>query len=54
MSKKFHLNVKSFKKMEDPTSETGRPKYVCYVKASSIPEEFSDWMGTNPREQKMI
>lgn len=53
MSKKFNLCVKSFKKMEDPTSETGRPKYVCYVEASSIPDEFSDWMGTNPREQKM-
>ncbi|MCM1010112.1 MAG: AIPR family protein [Fusobacterium sp.] len=53
MSEKLTLNVKSFKKMDDPTDTNGRPKYVCYVETSSIPEAFSYWMGTNPREQKM-
>lgn len=53
MSEKFLINVKSFKKMDDPTDELGRVKYVCYTEASSIPNEFSNWMGTNPREQKM-
>ena len=53
MTEKFELQVKAFKKMEDPTLSTGRAKYVCYVKADSIPAAFVNWMGTNPREQKM-
>ena len=53
MAEKFELQVKSFKKMDDPSLTTGRAKYVCYVKADSIPSSFSYWMGTNPREQKM-
>ncbi len=51
---KFQLKAKSFKKMEDPINrESGRVKYVCYIKANSIPDSMEDWMSTNPREQKM-
>lgn len=51
---KFQMFAKSFKKMEDPIcSDSNRIKYVCYVKANSIPTEFDNWMETNPREQKM-
>lgn len=40
--------------MEDPNdSSTGHIKYVCYVKANSIPQEMNEWFSTNPREQKM-
>jgi len=53
MTQKCELCVKAFKKMDDPTDQVGRTKYVCYTKASSVPEDFADWMGTNPREQKM-
>jgi len=50
----FQMVAKSFKKMEDPIlSSSNRTKYVCYVKANSIPHEFDNWMETNPREQKM-
>ena len=48
------VKAKSFKKMEDPRDKnSGRVKYVCYVQANSIPQEFDEWMSTNPREQKM-
>ncbi len=48
------FNAKSFKKMENPTSDgSKRVKYVCYAQANSIPLELNDWMKTNPREQKM-
>ncbi len=54
------LKAKEFKKMLDPnapkdseSSENTHTKYVCYVQASSIPEEMLNWMKTNPREQKM-
>jgi hypothetical protein len=51
---KIKLIAKSFKKMEDPTDRSsGRTKYVCYVQADSIPTKIDEWMGTNPREQKM-
>ncbi|WP_338627398.1 AIPR family protein [Clostridium baratii] len=51
---KFEMNAKAFKKMEDPVNKkTGHVKYVCYVQAKSIPNEFDNWMATNPREQKM-
>ncbi len=50
----YELNVKEFKKMNDPVSKgEGHTKYVCYAQCSSIPEEFEDWMETNPRDQKM-
>lgn len=40
--------------MNDPRNKNSeRTKYVCYVQASSIPQEFDEWMETNPREQKM-
>ena len=46
--------AKSFKKMEDPINRGGeKVKYVCYAKAKTIPSELYNWMGTNPREQKM-
>lgn len=52
--KEFKVQAKSFKKMEDPVNkDSNRIKYLCYVKADSIPMEFNDWMQTNPREQKM-
>lgn len=48
------LKAKEFKKMADPNMpESKRVKYVCYVQAKSIPQELDQWMGTNPREQKM-
>ena len=48
------LIAKAFKKMEDPNdSSSGHIKYVCYVKANSIPQEMDNWFATNPREQKM-
>lgn len=54
MMGEFQLRAKSFKKMEDPINKNGgHIKYVCYVKANSIPNELEDWMLTNPREQKM-
>lgn len=51
---KYRFRAKSFKKMEDPINrDSGHIKYVCYVQANSIPNEFENWMSTNPREQKM-
>lgn len=51
---KLTFIAKSFRKMEDPTgSPDGHTKYVCYVKANSIPQEMNNWFSTNPREQKM-
>ncbi|MDO4755612.1 MAG: AIPR family protein [Parabacteroides sp.] len=52
--KQMKLKAKEFKKMADPNCPDSKlMKYVCYVQAKSIPEEMQDWMGTNPREQKM-
>ncbi|MCM1053459.1 MAG: AIPR family protein [Ruminococcus sp.] len=51
---KFQMIAKSFKKMDDPVyQDSNRVKYVCYVRANTIPKGFDNWMGTNPREQKM-
>lgn len=51
---KFTMRAKEFKKMADPVNkESGHVKYVCYIQTSSIPGELSDWMKTNPRDQKM-
>lgn len=51
---KFTMKAKEFKKMADPVNrDSGHIKYVCYVQTSSIPAELSDWMKTNPRDQKM-
>lgn len=51
---KLKLKAKEFKRMLDPRNPKGKHiKYVCYVQASSIPQEMADWMETNPREQKM-
>lgn len=48
------LKAKEFKRMMDPNDPKSKHiKYVCYVQANSIPEEISEWMETNPREQKM-
>ena len=50
----IRLIAKAFKKMEDPNdSSSGHIKYVCYIKANSIPQEMDNWFTTNPREQKM-
>ncbi|MDD3705062.1 MAG: AIPR family protein [Clostridiaceae bacterium] len=52
--KEFVLSAKSFKRMDDPRDKNSeRTKYVCYIQACSIPQEFDEWMETNPREQKM-
>ena len=51
---KFTVNVKEFKKLNSPNySNTDVVKYVCYVQCSSIDTHLSEWMGINPREQKM-
>lgn len=51
---KLVLKAKEFKKMVDPADPQSKHiKYVCYVQANSIPQEISEWMETNPREQKM-
>lgn len=48
------LRAKEFKKMADPNvPDSKHIKYVCYVQAKSVPQELDQWMGTNPREQKM-
>ena len=48
------LLAKEFKKMLDPADSNSKHiKYVCYVQANSIPQDIDEWMGTNPREQKM-
>lgn len=48
------MTAKEFKKMVDPNLPEGKHiKYVCYVQACSIPKSLEQWMGTNPREQKM-
>lgn len=48
------MKATEFKKMMDPADESSKhTKYVCYVRADSIPQELDEWMATNPREQKM-
>ena len=50
----YEMQAREFKKMRDPNDRKGgNVKYVCYIKASSIPPELRDWMKTNPRDQKM-
>lgn len=51
----YKVKVKAFKKMDDPRTEQeqARPKYIFYAQANSINQSFSNWMATNPREQKM-
>lgn len=52
--KQIKLKAKAVKKMEDPNVPNSKHvKYVCYVQAKSILQELDQWMGTNPREQKM-
>jgi len=51
---KLQLEAIDFKKMEGPLGRHSlHKKYVCYIKADSIPKEIDQWFGTNPREQKM-
>lgn len=51
---KLRFKAFEFKKLSDPCNkESGHVKYVCYVQANTIPSEITDWMETNPREQKM-
>lgn len=44
-----------FKKMGDPygDKDSKHTRYLCYVRANDMPRKLFDWMGTNPREQKM-
>lgn len=49
----FTLSARQFKKMTDPSKKTDHVKYVCYLQAASLSSELSEWMGTNPRDQKM-
>lgn len=54
MEEKLKFVAKSFRKLEDPCLTPSKHiKYVCYTKVDSIPLEIEQWMGTNPREQKM-
>lgn len=42
--------------MDNPMTEltqSGSKKYVCYVQLQDVPEKFKEWMGTNPRDQKL-
>ena len=51
---KLKFKAVEFKKLNDPyNKDSGHVKYVCYVQANTIPMEITDWMETNPREQKM-
>ena len=51
---KLKFKAVEFKKLRDPCNkQSGHIKYVCYVQANTIPLEITDWMETNPREQKM-
>lgn len=53
-NQKFKVSVKEFKKMNCPNDQNSNVvKYVCYVQCKSLDKSLSDWMGTNPREQKM-
>lgn len=48
--------AKQVKRMDNPLESAGKKastKYVCYVKLQDVPEEFKQWMSTNPREQKL-
>ncbi|RKJ43157.1 AIPR protein [bacterium 1XD8-76] len=48
--------AKQVKKMDNPVTELakdGSKKYVCYVRLQDVPEKFEEWMGTNPRDQKL-
>lgn len=48
--------AKQVKKMDNPVSEltkNGSKKYVCYVRLQDVPQKFEEWMGTNPRDQKL-
>ena len=50
----FKLKAKEFKKMLDPVDrKSGKEKFVCYLQANKIPQGLSEWMRTNPRDQKM-
>lgn len=56
MSQEFTFNAKQVKKMDNPMSgyeKKGSKKYVCYVKLQDVPDGFTDWMDTNPREQNL-
>jgi hypothetical protein len=51
---KFQMKAKSFKKMEDPVrGKEGNTKFVCFVQANTMQQGLLNWMGINPREQKM-
>lgn len=56
MGKEVTFKAKSVKKMDNPLedgSKADSQKYICYVKLQDVPEEFAEWMGTNPRDQKL-
>lgn len=56
MAQEFEFYAKQVKKMDNPVEgqeKSGSKKYVCYVKLQDVPEGFTDWMGTNPREQNL-
>lgn len=49
----FHFKVKAFKKFDDPYNSKGKPaKYQFFINAKDLPEDFENWLGVNPREQK--
>ena len=52
----FEFNAKQVKKMDNPLEKLekkGSKKYVCYVKLQDVPDGFTDWMNTNPRNQNL-
>lgn len=56
MGKEVTFKAKSVKKMDNPLKDASKAdskKYICYVKLQDVPAEFANWMGTNPRDQKL-
>lgn len=50
----IEFKVVSFKRMDNPYDQkSARTKFLCYVNVKDIPDEFGNWMNTNPREQKL-
>lgn len=56
MAQEFEFSAKQVKKMDNPVTELekkGSKKYVCYVRLQDVPEGFTGWMDTNPRDQNL-
>ena len=56
MAVEFEFSAKQVKKMDNPIEaleKNGSKKYLCYVRLNDVPDGFSNWMSTNPREQNL-